>query len=86
MEFVPGLGGARDVELLEDLGGAVEHEDHAAFELGGQDGLHGDAGCAGGPEARGLLPEPAHPTASGGGASTAEARGTAEGNGFGHAG
>jgi hypothetical protein len=40
VEFVPGLGGAAGVHILDDMGGAFQQQNHLAFELGWQNRLH----------------------------------------------
>ena len=46
VEAMPGLGGPAGVHVLNDVGGAVQHQDHLALEFGGQDRLHiGNEGC-----------------------------------------
>jgi hypothetical protein len=40
VESVSGLGGAASVHVLNDVRGAVEHQNHLAFELGWQNRLH----------------------------------------------
>src|SRR5208282_5126420 len=42
VQFVPGLGRAAGVELLDDMRDAVQHQHHHAFELGWQNRLHCD--------------------------------------------
>jgi hypothetical protein len=43
VEFVSGLGGAAGVHFLDDMGGAFQHQNHLAFELGWQNRLHVDS-------------------------------------------
>jgi hypothetical protein len=40
VEFVPGLGGAAGVQILDDMGSAIQQQNHLAFELGWQNRLH----------------------------------------------
>jgi hypothetical protein len=40
VEFVSGLGGAAGVQILDDMGGAIQQQNHLAFELGWQNRLH----------------------------------------------
>jgi hypothetical protein len=41
VEFVPGLGGAAGVQILDDMGSAIQQQNHLAFELGWQNCFHG---------------------------------------------
>jgi hypothetical protein len=40
VEFVPGLGGAARVHFLDDMGSAIQQQNHLAFELGWQNCFH----------------------------------------------
>jgi len=40
VEFVPGLGGAAGVQILDDMGSAIQQQNHLAFELGWQNCFH----------------------------------------------
>ena len=40
VQSVAGLGGAAGVHILDDVGRTVQHQNHLAFELGGQNCLH----------------------------------------------
>jgi hypothetical protein len=40
VEFVSGLGGAAGVQILDDMGGAFQQQNHLAFEFGWQNRLH----------------------------------------------
>ena len=40
VDFVSGLGGAADVQILDDVRAAVQNQHHLAFELGGQNRFH----------------------------------------------
>ena len=40
VKFVPGLGGAAGMQILDDMWSAVQHQDHHAFELEWQNRLH----------------------------------------------
>jgi hypothetical protein len=40
VEFVSGLGGAAGVQFLDDMGSAIQQQNHLAFELGWQNCFH----------------------------------------------
>ena len=40
MKFVFGLGGAAGVQVLDDMRAVIQHQNHLALELEGQDRLH----------------------------------------------
>jgi hypothetical protein len=40
VKFVPGLGGAAGVQILDDMWGAIQQQNHLALELGWQNRFH----------------------------------------------